>query len=149
MTVTFAPVPIQKFVDRPFRQSVTDHGSLLSEITPKKRLLSGCSGVLFMDGILFFDLHACWKCLFFPHFLQIVSFAGHISMSMLGLFPYLEHIVCLDGQLPRPVSEYSYMVSWMSSQHQLGIVLCRLHEENLFAGEPFLTAEYMSQPFPE
>ena len=75
MTVTSAHVSIQKNVDRPFKRSVTDHGSLLSKTTPKKNLLSDCSGDPFIDEI-FFDLHARWKCPFFPHFLQIVSFAG-------------------------------------------------------------------------
>ena len=60
---------------------------------------------------------------FFPHFLQIITFVGHTSMSWLGLFPHLGH--------------------------QLGIVLCHLHEEKLVASESFLTAEYMSQPFSE
>ena len=42
---------------------------------------------------------------------------------------------------------YSYLISLMSSLHQLGIVLCHLHEEKLVA--TFLTMEYMSQPFSE
>ena len=58
-----------------------------------------------MDEIFFFDLHTCWKCSFFPHFLQIASFAGHTPISWLGHFLQLEHIVCLDGPLPRPVSD--------------------------------------------
>ena len=44
---------------------------------------------------------------------------------------------------------YSYLVSLMSSPHQMGIVLCHCHEEKLVAGEPILTAKYMSQPFLE
>ena len=101
MTVTSALVCIQKNVDQPFNQSVTDHGSLLSKITPKN-LLSVRSGDCFKDEI-FFDLHTHWKCPFFPHTLEIASFAGHTPMSWLGLFPHLEHIVCLDKPLLQPV----------------------------------------------
>ena len=60
-----------------------------------------------MADILFFDLHARWKCPFFPYTctLQIASFAGHTPMWWLGHFAHLEHIVFLDGPLPRPMSE--------------------------------------------
>ena len=57
-----------------------------------------------IHGWDFFNLHALWKCRFFSHFLQITSFAGHTPMLWLGLFLHLEHFVCLERPLPRPVS---------------------------------------------
>ena len=56
--------------------------------------------------------------------------------------------VLMDHSLGQCLT-YIYLVPLMSSLHQLEIVLCHLHEEKLVAGEPFLTTEYMSQPFPE
>ena len=113
----------------------------------RKKLLSGCSGDLFMDDIFFFDLHTRWKCLFFPHFLQIASFAGHTSMLWIGPFPHLQQFVCLEWPLPRPVSDKFVPGLLDFFIASLLIVLCNFHKEELVAGEPIPTIEYMSQPF--
>ena len=102
--MTSAPVSIQNVPGYPLWQRVTDQNSSLSETGCKIKLLSGCSGDSFMDEI-FFNLHICWKCLFFPNFLQIMPFAGYTWMSWLGLFQHLGHFVCWDWQLPRSVHD--------------------------------------------
>ena len=81
------------------------------------------------------------NCIFFRKFF-IVVVRTHST-----LWTY-----CLSGLTTLSLDQYltfSYLVSFMSSLHQLGFALCRFHKENLFAGELFLTADYMSQPFPE
>ena len=113
------------------------------QTTPKKKLLSDCSGVSFTNKI-FFDLHARWKCPFFSHILQVTSFARHTPMSWLGLFPHCEHLVCLDPPLPQPV--VFKLVSLTSSPRQLefALFICCLRKEKPVACELFPTARLLS-----
>ena len=69
-----------------------------------KKLSSSWSDDAFMAKILF-DLYALWKCPFFPHFLQIVSFAGQALILWLGLLPQLERVIFLNQPLPGLVSD--------------------------------------------
>ena len=99
-----------------------------------------------MDEIFFFKLHvhACWKCPFLQHFLQIAPFTEHTSMPWLGLFPHLEQFICLDWPLPLPVSDIFLPSLLNVFTVSIGDCLVSSPREKLVAGDPVPTAKYMS-----
>ena len=104
MTVTSAPVSIQKKVDRPLNKV----SQTMVPCCPKQSLRkNSCLTVQAFPLWTIFSLTymPTGSAPSFLYFLQIASFAEHTPISWLGLFPHFEHIVCLDSPLPQPVSD--------------------------------------------